>query len=382
MPLLDEDQQDDGNSLAGFSFDVTGGSAKSSYYLTSTDAQNLQGTINNILGYTDTTASNGRRGLNRVLPQRHPKFPYLYASRISSLTGVGFNSPGTTMQDAVNPSLAALNAPPISRFLQYNKYRIGIEFTGPRTYAMLGNEFITQQSSTWTRPNGSPQVYSWSPEFLRYTDVDFIPQDNTIQGSQGEMSIYKNGSLVPFTSPPWMWLPDWILKITWYQVPFRFILSSNSYIAASPWRGRVNQNYMWFWPPGWLLYLGYNVKKYAPPTGFTQTISSTTSGAFTYANYAQLCDIELNFLITNRQLRNSPGFATGNNNYVLGLKADGVSQGAGHNLLPDVVSGQFYYATRNDSSGNAAVTNPPAWLSAPLEVLFSDPDSGGGPELV
>lgn len=387
MPYI-EDQQDDGNSIAGFSFNVTGGSARSQYYLESYQAVNLQGTINDILGYTDTTVVSGRVALNRKMPLRHPKFPYMYASGISGITGLGYTVPGSSLASPTPAPMEILDAPAISDFRQYLKYRIGVEFTGPRTYAIANNSAISNQSGSWTTPAKITQSYTWAPEFLRYTDFDLAPQDNTIQGQQGDMSLYKNGSYIPFTSPPWMWLPDSILRITWYQVPFRFILSPNSYIAASPWRGRVNQNYMWFWPPGWLLYLGYNVKKYAPPTGFTQTVQTNPNAVppeqprYSYFNYAQLCDIELSFLVTNRYLRNSIGFAPDNANYVTGLRADGATQGAGHNLLPDLTTNQFFYGTRNDASGNPSTNNPPAWLSAPLEVLFSDPDSGGGPSLV
>lgn len=378
MATFYEKQQDDGNALVNFGFDVTGGSAKSAYYLDSFGSYDIQGTINQVLGNTDTAVQSGRQGLGRQLPLRHPKLPYLFASKISSFTGVGLAG-GIAMGRAIapavaipptDPALAALNAQAITNYLQYGLYEVGVEFTGPRTYPIVSNSVITNQSGSWTRPDGTSQSYSWAPEFLRYTDFDFFPQDNTIQGQQGQMTLYRLGEPVPFTSPPWFWLPDQILKITWYQVPYRFILSPNSYIANSPWRGRVNQNQLWLWPPGSLLYLSYNVKKYAPPTGFTQTLQNS-QGLYSYFNFAQLCDIELSFLLTKRATA-SIGGSTGNANYVT----------AGHNLLPDLVGNTFWYATRNDKDGNDAFTNPPAWLSAPLECLFSDPDAGGGPDLI
>jgi hypothetical protein len=387
-------EKTDDNAIANFSFDITGGSCKSYYYVQSSDAQNLQATITDILGTTDPDAASGRLALNRTLPKRHPKFPYLYASRISSLTGVGTGTAtsGASNQTPTNPSLPALNGPPISNYQQYTQYEIGVEFTGPRTYAIADNNIMENQSGSWMRPiGGSPQTYQFAPEFLRYTDFDFVPQDNTIQGQQGGVSLWRpdfvppQTSNIPFTSPPWMWLPDVMLKITWYQVPYRYILSANSYIAASPWRGRVNQNYMWLWPPGWLLYMGYNVKKYAPPTGYAQVIKSNgyselrTGGTptpatekYAYFNYAQLCDIELNFLMTNRFDSSGVTGTPTNKNYVV----------AGHNLLPDLVKSRFLYATRNNDQGQPNVNNPPPWLSAPLEVLFTDPDIPGGPDRV
>jgi len=375
MALFTEAQRDDGDSIASFGFEVTGGACRSEYFVESIDAVNMQATITDILGYTETAVGSGPT-LNRIPPRRHPQFPYLYASKINSIMGTGRNYPGSTAQNAVNPPSIGtgnpLNASPMTdQYRQYALYKIGVEFTGPRTYPIIQNGVITAQSGSWTRPDKTTQSYYWAPEFLRYTDFDFAPQDNTIQGQQGGMTLFNGAGDPPFTSPPWQWLPDSILKITWYQVPYRFILSSKSYIAASPWRGRVNQNYLWLWPPGELLYLSYNVKKYAPPTGYAQSLQNPTTGLFTYVNWSQLCDIELIFLLTKR----IPGYAVGvinNANYVA----------KGHNLLPDLVNGGFYYATRNDSVGASSLQNAPPWKSAPLEVLFSDPDCGGGPDLV
>lgn len=371
MPFYPERHEDD--AFANFSFDVTGGSCKSAYYAVSASALDLQGTINDILGTTNTAVT-GSMGLQRTLPKRHPKFPYLFASRISSLVGKG--SGNAALQAPNDPSLSALNGPSISEWYeQYARYELGVEFTGPRTYAIADNSIVpVQTGASWYKPDGTQQSYSWAPEFLRYTDFDFVPQDNVIQGQQGNLSINRNGQWTLFQSPPWMWMPDWVLKITWYQVPLRFILSSQSFITAAPWRGRLNQNQLWFWPPGWLMYLGYNVKKYAPPTGFTQTIQKTpvtNPPVYTYFNYGQLADIELNFLITNRTV-SSLGGAPSNGNWVA----------AGHNLLPDMTTGKFWYATRNDANGAQSFSNPPPWLSAPLECLFSDPDASGGPDRV
>lgn len=378
MASFNESILDDGNSMANFSFDITGGSAKSEYQVVSSDAVNLQSTITSILGYTETAASSSPQ-VNRTVPLRHPRFPYLYASRISSLTGVG--SATSSLQPAVNPPLVeALQATPItSEYRQYAMYKIGVEFSGPRTYPMVNNSIIPTQQSSWVKPDGSSQSYSWAPEYLRYCDFDIIPQDNQIQASQGSMTLWK-GAGVTLTSPPWMYLPDYIMKITWYQIPYRYILSSRSYIAASPWKGRINQNYMWLWPPGWLMYLTYNVKKYAPPTGYAQTLQNS-QGLYTYFNWAQLCDVELVFLVTNRFASGSIGFTPSNGNYVLGKQADG-TPGAGHNWQPDLTTGKYHYVTRNDANGDKSTNNPPAWLSAPLECLFSDPDCGSGPDLV
>lgn len=379
MPFFIESQREDGDPVANFSFDVTGGSGKSEYLVQSIDAVNLQETITSILGYTETAVNRGPT-LNRNPPRRHPKFPYLYASRVSMLQGTGFKD--SSLVDASAAPLTALDATPMtSQFRSYGTVKLGVEFTGPRTYPVVQNGIIESTSGSWYRPDGTQQSYSWAPEYLRYTDFDITPQDNQLQGQQGSMTLFKGAQAIPFTSPPWLYLPDYLLKITFYQIPYRFVISPKSYISAAPWRGRVNQNYLWFWPPGWLLYLTYNVRKYAPPTGLAQTLQNS-SGLYTYFNYAQLCDVDLLFLVTNRRASSSLGFSPTNKNYVTGIQADGISPGAGHNMLPDMTTGKYYYATRNDSTGASSTNNPPAWLSAPLECLFSDPDCGGGPDLV
>jgi len=161
-------------------------------------------------------------------------------------------------------------------------------------------------------------------------------------------------------------------------VPYRYVTSSNSYIAGGPnrnWRGRVNQNPWWNWPAGSLLYMGYEVKKYSPPFNDIGTypsylpINGSLSNVGSIIGYERLCDIELTFLLTQRYMSGSLGASITNGNYVA----------AGHNLLMNLADGKFYYATRPDLTGTNSVQNPPAWFSFPAEVLFTDPDAGTGP---
>jgi hypothetical protein len=180
-----------------------------------------------------------------------------------------------------------------------------------------------------------------------------------------------------------MWLPDQILKVKWYQAPYRFITSTNSYIAGSAarnWRGRVNQNPWWNWRAGSLMYMGYSVTKYSPPFNevgsYPSYVPRSTDplNVGTVIHYERLCDIELTFLLTNRYRSGSLGAGISNGNYVA----------AGHNLLPNLADNNFYYGTRtplnaDGTSGTPSVQNPPAWYSFPLEALFSDPDASNGP---
>lgn len=375
-----EAHEDD--ALTNFSFDQTGGSCKAYYDIVlSSSTDTLQGVIQDILGYTNPNS--GTQYLQRSIPLTHPKYPYLYASKISSLQGKGVGTSFITIPNV--PSNPAIGVRPIANYEQFVLYRVGIEFTS-RPYPLIADGAFTQSlGGNWYVLNGTANSFSYAPEWVRWCDYDFFTQDNTVQGQQGNMYLLgvpgAPGGNVLFSSPPWMWMPDQILKVNWYQVPYRFITSQNSYIAggaARNWRGRVNQNAWWNWQAGSLLYLNFNVKKYTPPTTDIGTYPTITSVGWSNApsvlgsivNYERLCDIELIFLLTNRYRSGSSGGITINNHCA-----------AGHNLLPNLADNKFYYATRS-STGSADINGIPPWASAPFEVLFSDPDAGVGPTTV
>lgn len=378
------------DSRCSFAADQTGGTARAFYYNTSPD---LQSALKELLGYTNPFHSLNRPSLDRTLPVTHPKFPWMYASRLVSLVGKGTG--GASRVAPTTPSNPAIGAKPIADYLAYRQYEIGVEFSS-RPYPVLANEAFTGKvtDGKWYTRDGTPNTFTYSPEWVRFADFDYTPQDNTVQGQQGSFTVWgvsgKTGG-IPFNNPPWMWLPDQLLTIRMYGFPFRYITSPNSYIAGTPnrnWRGRVNQNPWWFWPAGSLLYLGYSVHKYTPPTSDIETYYSyLPTGADPAAtgpliNYARLCDITLTFLYTTRYKSGSLGADILNKNHIA----------AGHNLLPYLPDNSFRYATRTPlkssppfpeaqagTLGTASVQNPPAWYSFPAEVLFTDPDASGGP---
>ena len=161
-----------------------------------------------------------------------------------------------------------------------------------------------------------------------------------------------------------MFLPNQVLRLTWYQVPFRFITSSNS--VFNKYKGRVNQT-DWngpfgptpipagatpMFPAGSLLYLTYKPTIYTPPLQALGNVFNKGSA------YERMCDIEFDFLWTTRLGTSLPANPT-NLNYVVD----------GHNLQPFPPARVFYYATSTD--GHAV----PSWLSFPIEELWTDPDS-------
>jgi hypothetical protein len=382
MPNFVYNEKHDDNAVTNFSFDMTGGSAKAYYYLNTVDSSTVQYAVQDILGYTYPFATNkpgqspANQSMSRLIPTTHPKFPYMYASKIASFVGQGVSR--AIRQTGSAPSNPSIGYRPIADYEVYlgeNAYEVGVEFTS-RPYPILQDgSFSPALNGQWFTKNGSQNNFTYSPEWVRYVDYDFFPQENTIQGQTGQLNLVISGNtdgFVPFTSPPWMWLPDQILKVRWFQVPWRYITSTNSYIAGGPnrnWRGRINQNAWWNWPAGSLLYLGYNVTKYTPPTNDIQSLPTGDPNFASSINYARLCDIELNFLLTNRYQSGSLGATITNKNYVA----------AGHNLLPNLADNNFYYAVRSVTTPPQTVQTAPAWLSFPLEALFSDPDVAGGP---
>lgn len=370
----------DDNSRQNFQFDMTGGSGRGYYRTPKGSNYDLQTLVQDIIGYTTPFASTSTPAMRRVVPVTHPKAPYLYAHRISSIVGEG--SGDAARQPPTPPLITSIGTKPICDYYKYRQYEIGVEFAS-RPYPIIADTDLTASvPGSWYKRDGTLNNFNYAPEWARYCDYDYFPQNNTIQGNQGSMSIWgvpEAAGPIPFTSPPWMWLPDQMLKIRWFQVPYRFITSANSYIAPVKnrnWRGRVNQNWWWNWPPGSLLYLNYAVTKYTPPTmdmGIYPSWTGTVEGSETLigilTNYERLCDIELTFLYTNRFRAGTLTYPS-NKNHVA----------AGHNLLPNLADGKFYYATRTPiGSSTESINNPPAWWSFPLEAMFSDPDVSGGP---
>jgi hypothetical protein len=361
------------DSWTSFSFRSDGGSATAIYELQDVQSiQDLQNAEIDIIGYTNPAVSSNQ-AINRVLPATHPAFAYMYAERISGMVGKGTGE--AQLVDAVIPPITNSPEAIADQFALYDKYQIKVDFT-TRNYVVAPDQAVPIKSGSWIKPGGSSESFSYAGEQCRYVDFDITPENNTVQSQQGSFN-FNSDQTVPgtaqFTSAPWFRLPDFRLSVTWYQVPFRYITSPNSFINNLNWAGRVNQNPFMFWDAGQLLYLNYTYKKYNVPN--LETTTTTDLQGVSWNSYSKLCDITLNFLGTNRQITVG-GVSTS--------LADGNYIAQGFNLQPYLYKNRgFYYvsspamapSTGLDSSGSAC------WQSAPFEAFFSDPDSSGGPSL-
>lgn len=339
-------------STAGFSYD--GGKAVVPLYLEEPAVEDIYTAIEELLGTTSLETGDGK--LNRTLPIAHPLYTWLFVSNISNIQGLGQYTKESASEE--------LEAPSLPFFAFYDWYEFMVEFA-PRAYRITSDANIPMLNGSWYDDTGNQQQFEYFPEWLRYTDWEYVPAFEALK-AQGGQYVFKGSSCASgrsYIAMPRMYLPNMILKFRWYQVPYRYIYSANSYLDR--WIGRINQNDWYEWEAGELLYLGFNAKRYTPPIPNKDAIFPGAISA------EKLCDIELSFLRTKRtasDLLTAPS----NQNFIQ----------KGHNLLPWLVDRKFHYAQTNpeiDPSQVCTTPSPtPSFFSFPLEVMFTDPDSTAG----
>jgi hypothetical protein len=336
------------------------------------DAAQVQQAITELLGGTSLAATDGR--LVRTPPMAHPLFPYWVVSNITSIQGVGeptWEDPDTDLE-----------VPPLGNYALYPTYRFTVEF-GPRPYPVLEDDSIVTvlDSTNFHLDDGTLTNVTYATEWNRYCDIEMLSLDSYVEGRQGQC-VFRTASAVKpphnttFTGAPRIYLPDGVVKIRWYQVPYRYISSINSHLLR--WKGRVNQGLFKMqghrFEPGQLLYQNFTHARYTPPV---QALDQFEPGLFAVG---KLVDIELTFLHTSRVGTDVPTPA--NLSWIA----------AGHNLFPRLGGPPgFYYVTTvavDPAAGPATpaaskiaydAANPAKWppmfLSFPVELLFTDPDT-------
>ena len=369
MPVFNYQEQVESLSPTSIGCSLESGKSTITYLLENPvvdQSQNdLQAAILEILGSVNYPASADGR-LARTPPLAHPLFPFWMAVAIPGIKGLG----EFTKTDAV----PGFEVAPFPEFALYKNYWLSVEFQ-PLPFPVCNDVVIQVRTGGWyddTSTTGTPSrgIYRYAEEWNRFTDYDFTPQFENITAQKGNMKF--NCSANPpnthtFPAMPRVFLPNQMLKITWYRVPYRFITSTNSYITRMV--GRVNQN-PWNngiqqFAPGTLLYLSYNAKRYTPPI---QT-QIWNGDVFTYEKYVNL---EFVFSYTTRLAGATVSTAPPSQNFIA----------AGHNLQ-NWLSGdrKFYYVESAPTTGSG-IQKTPIWRSAPIELLFTDPDSpqpGGDP---
>lgn len=315
-------------------FDMKGGKAT---LILDVAPDELEDAITELLG---SVSPAGDGTLTRTLPKAHPFWPWLFASRISNIQGVRFN-------EAVEAN-DELEAPSLDEYGEYELWRLTVEFE-PRPYAVLADDSIELESVNWYDEAGGGGPVDLSTEYYRFTDYDVLPQPELITANQGQMSLVIGVSTTAvFQSFPRITMPKAVVKFRWYQIPFSYVDSTNSYLTD--YIGYINQNAWYGWPAGSLLYTGATVVRYTPPVpdvvpGFAGVSFSTE----------KLCDVELVFEYTKREAEYTPTLS--NPNWIVG----------GHNLQPRFTDRKFYYVKSN-ADGQSL------FPSVPFDLLFHDPD--------
>ncbi len=364
-----------GTSPAQSGFSVDGGRSVRPYYISGPSQDDLIAGIQEIIGGT-TYAAVGDGRLVRTPPLADPVYPWLYATSVPTIVGVGGEF---TIEDA-DPTL---EVPPVDQYPLYPGYFVHVEFK-PRPYAVSVNDDIQSYTETYYPINdagaGNGQTVNFYDEWIRYVDFNEVPTEDYVTAQMGQMEFVTNHTLTPdannapFPGSPRIFLPNSFVEFTWYQVPLRLLTSSFSYIKR--FRGRINQTQL-NWPggpyaPGEMLYLSYKNTNYTPPV--QQQILNPFGNASVFST-DKLTNITLRFLRTNRYVGDVPTLASlgvNNRNYILGGADPGTGLwNGGHNALPWLQDRQFHIAL------TTAATNTnrwPSFLSAPLNVLFTDPD--------
>ncbi len=326
--------------------------------------QDIQDTVKLLIGNTKYGLAGGK--IQRDLPIAHPQFPWLYVDGIPRIDGVG----QMEQINAVVPSLVPNPVQP-AQYALYKQLVWHIEFS-QLPYTPLPDSSIDMVSNAtpnfaalaqFYTPAGGSSTFYYADEWKRYTKFSLAPVDKSVTATLGQMT-FRGGSAngVVFPGQLKKFLPDQILTVKWYKVPYRYIISPRSYL--NKYKGYINQinnargNTFGTYTGGQLLYVGYK-----PSEPYTMPYP-TVEWIFGVNQYAKYGDIELNFLCTNRTSTSPP--TPSNLNYLT----------SGWNAQPWFKDQKYYYVATRTTPGTDATSDTPPYLSVPFEILFTDPDQG------
>lgn len=312
---------------------------------------------------------NGR--ILRVLPPVHNFRPELSAAAIKSLVGIGT----VTAEDSVE----ILGLPETSfQFPHCEQYEAKVTYS-KRPYFLLADDDVATPTRLYYPPDGSaPRTFTCAEEWTRFTQITRQPLNDTANATQGMMTFQTASGLDPnnfqYGLVNYVYLSNQAVEITWYQVPFRYVLdftfggvSYPSYLNRFV--NRINQTDWYGFPAGTLLYLGATPTAYIPSN---PKASAQESALASGLSQNLLCNLKLKFLYTSREGTDVPDYKTAplftNRSFIP----------AGWNLLPNFANRRFYYTT---SPHVDPAQRRPSLDSAPFELLFTDPllEQIGGP---
>lgn len=371
-------EREDDNSPSSANFTVRQQSASGTYITEPTSLVDMTNRLIDILGYTSTRVGGAK--MNRALPARHPQYQWLFADSFRP-RGVGTASTVLTPSPGAGSSI-------IPQFPLYYTYNCEISFS-QRDYNVWQDADIPVAATTGVDRAGNTYSYSFAAEWMRFCKFETRPLNNFISAQQGQMRFRTKGldavdpNGVQYQDAPKMYMPDSSLKVRWYQVPYRYVTSENSYlrnfigyINQVAWGDVIGSPFVANGPPtfgpytpGQLLYHGCT-----PVSIYSNVVPDPGLLAYNRSNSfarALLCDLELDFTFTARQAGNTSNVPTQSNaNWIA----------AGHNLQAWLTTRQFYLTTTfNPASPSSTSSWVPTYYSFPFSLLFSDPDCATSP---
>lgn len=363
IPELLEEINSLSPSTSGFGAD--GGTAQAEYTI---ERDFLPTALTKILGYC-LIANDGR--LNRGVPLSHPDFPWLYASKITSIQGMGADGYAAG-NEFVFPGFAPIYKLLPERIGMYKHYKLTVQFE-PRPYKVIQDAQVHQFSkpAAYFDADKNGFIFTDWCEHLRYTTVDFEPYTQWLTTQMAGFYMhcpdFPGTEKYQQTAPtngggPKMLVCKQNLTVTWFMVPFRMTTSNLIRMARgkinyepSPAKGFLKQE------PGSLLLKGV---KYRPNPGPYPPIAEAiaTEDQVTDSLWDnRYVDIMFEFEeFTIPQDQRGP-YPTGMVNQANGVVLDN------HNRLPTMSLMKWVYA----SNGKNPATTLPIYNSMNMKALFT-----------
>jgi len=336
------------------------GNASGTYLLQNvTSINDVYQAIYDLVG-TVSLANNSLLNVQRQIPAAHPYLPSFFVQNIISFKGRG----GQFTQN-INP--INLNYPDIQYWNLWNNYEIVCNFK-PRDFPIYNDSQLgSVQTSTWYNDLGTEVTYSYLPEWERFCNIEKSPRDDNVTMQFGQMTFNAMGITQDsrqFTAQPKLPLKNSNLTINWWNVPYTYVTSANSYLDRFLYRvndQEFNTYNFGNYPAGSLLFTNYTTKIITPATNNANYV-----GSFNNLEYwPRYCNIQLQFLLTKRTLGAQP--QTLPPQYTA----------SGHNSLPyfgsskDPLNNTFLYCNSYPTSAAYAA---PLWKSYPTFLLWQNPD--------
>lgn len=350
---------------AGFGQD--GGTATMEFEVSRGD---LPAMLGKILGQASFKADGS---LSREIPLANPYFPWLYASRISSIQGLGTN--GWTRGDKF-PFSGFGNVDRVlpEKYSDYRVFKVVVQFE-PRPYLVLTDAQLhrLKQTQSYFSEDGVEHQFDDFAEYLRFTSVDYEPSSEYLVAQMGSYFLHSTGLAVSpqQVTPTNAGGPKLLVNrnkmiVKWYMVPN--IIVNSAYLKMG--RGKVNFD---AWPlpaepffgqeNGSLLLEGIkftpNPGPY-PPYSVDPANRQTLTDSYFLSKYVDITFEFVEFTIPSDQRAPGPNLAgpgAWNNNYVP----------ENHNRLPHVGLMKWVYACNNAD----VKAGRPLYPSFNMKALFT-----------